>query len=64
MRYIKLKFIGKKNINQESYPVIQAKDQHKVWNKILGTVTPTKIAQAIGELKEEDQQITPDGEPS
>ena len=49
------------NINHESYPIIQAIDQHKIWKKILGPTTPTAIEKAITELKDEDQSFTING---
>ena len=35
--------------------MIQAIDQHKIWKKISGPITPTTFKIAIDELKEEDQ---------
>ena len=48
-------------INQENFPVIQALGQNKVWEKIVGPVTPTAIEKAIIELKDEDQSFSMNG---
>tara|TARA_B100000965_G_scaffold140359_1_gene116877 strand:- start:1267 stop:2727 length:1461 start_codon:yes stop_codon:yes gene_type:complete len=53
-----LDFIKNSNISQEKYPVIQAVNQHKIWKKILGPITPTSTEKAITELKEEDQSFS------
>ncbi len=49
------------NINQDSYPKIQAIDQHKIWKKIVGPITPIKIKNAIEELRNEDQSFSING---
>ncbi len=49
------------NISQENYPRIQASHQHKIWEKIEGQITPTKIDKAIAELKENDQSFSING---
>ena len=56
-----LNLMESSNINQESYPVIQAIGQHKIWQKILGTITPTAVEKAIKELKEEDNSFSING---
>ena len=48
-------------INAESYPVIQAIGQHKIWQKILAPTTPTAVKKAISELKDEDQSFSMTG---
>ncbi len=57
--YIEL--IESLNINQGTYPVIQAIDQHKLWNKIVEPITPRAIEKAITELEEEDQSFSMTG---
>ena len=47
--------------NKESYPVIQAIDQHKIWQKIMAPTTPTAVEKAITELKVEDQSFSMNG---
>ena len=49
------------NINQDNYPVIQAIDQNKIWEKISGPITPTAIEKAISKLKEEDHSFSLNG---
>ncbi len=56
-----LNLIGISDINQKDYPVIQAKDQHKIWKKILGPTTQAAIEKAIAELKEEDKAFNMNG---
>ena len=49
------------NVNEESYPLIQAINQHKIWDKISEKTTPTTLEKAIIELKKEDQSFTLSG---
>ncbi len=49
------------HIKKESYPVIQAFDQHKIWRKIIKPITPISLEKAISELKEEDQSFSMNG---
>ena len=56
-----LDLIENSNISPENYPVIQAIDQHKLWKKILGPITPKTIEGAIAELKEEDKSFSMTG---
>jgi len=49
------------NIDEGSYPLIQAVDQDKIWGKISGAITPTSVKKAINELKEEDQSFSLSG---
>ena len=49
------------NVDEESYPLIQAIDQHKIWEKISGPITPTTFKKAIEELKEEDPSFSLSG---
>ena len=54
-------FLETLKINEDSYPLIQAIDQHKIWGKIPGQITPTTFNQAIEELKEENQSFSLSG---
>jgi len=56
-----LDLIESLNIKKENYPLIQAKDQHKIWKKISGKRNPKAIEQAIAELKNEDQTFHMNG---
>ena len=56
-----LDLIDFSNINKESYPVIQAIDQHKIWKIISGPITPTSVEEAISKVKEEDKSFTMNG---
>ena len=56
-----LQFLETLNIDKNSYPLIQAIDQHKIWGKITGTVSPTSVKTAIKELKESDQSFSLNG---
>ena len=56
-----LDIIENSNINQENYPVIQAIDQHKLWKKISGPITPKAIEKAIDELNGEDKSFSMTG---
>ena len=56
-----LEMLENSNINQDSYPVIQAINQHKLWKKILGPITPSRVEKAITELKNEDQSFSMNG---
>jgi len=56
-----LDFLERSNIDEDSYPLIQAIDQHKIWGKISGPITPTSFKKAIEELKEEDQSFSLSG---
>ena len=56
-----LDFIENSVTNQETYPEIQAIDQHKLWNKILGPITPKAIEKAIAELKKENKSFSMTG---
>ncbi len=49
-------------INPDNFPVIQATDQYKIWDKISGnTTTPIAVEKAIKELKNEDQTFSVHG---
>jgi hypothetical protein len=49
-------------VNPEDYPVCQAVQQHKIWNKVdRNNATPEAVAKAIQELKETDYQFHIDG---
>jgi len=56
-----LDFLETLNIDEESYPMIQAVDQHKIWEKISGPITQTKIKKAIDQLKDADQSFSLSG---
>ncbi len=56
-----LDFLETSNIDEDSYPLIQAINQHKIWEKISGAITPTSFKKAIEELKEEDQSFSLSG---
>ena len=56
-----LNFLETSNVDEDTYPVIQAIDQHKIWGKISGPITPTKFKKAIEVLKEEDQSFSLSG---
>ena len=56
-----LDFLETLNIDEESYPLIQAINQHKIWEKISGSITPTSFKKAIEELKEEDPSFSLSG---
>ena len=56
-----LDLLETKNINKDSYPVIQGLDQHKIWKKIVGPITPSAIEQAIAELKDGDHSFSMNG---
>ncbi len=49
------------NIDEDSYPLIQAINQHKIWGKISGPTTPTSFKKAVYELKKEDQSFSLSG---
>ena len=49
------------DINEEDYPAIQAVDQHKIWQKILGSTTPRAVEKAIVQLKNEDNSFSMNG---
>ena len=53
-----LDLLKTRNIDEDSYPLIQSIDQHKIWEKISGPITPNKLKKAIDELKEDDQTFT------
>ena len=48
-------------IKEKNYPVIQAKEQHKIWKKISGPIQPSAIEKAIEELKVEDHTFSISG---
>ena len=54
-------FLESLNIDQDCYPIIQAIDQHKIWEKISGPITPTSLNIAIDDLKEEDYSFSLSG---
>ena len=56
-----LDFLETLNIDEDSYPLIQAIDQHKIWEKISGQITPTSYQKAIVELEEEDPSFSLSG---
>ena len=49
------------NIDEDTYPLIQAVNQHKIWKKISGPITPISFKKAIDELVEEDQSFSLSG---
>ena len=49
------------SIDEDTFPLIQAIDQHKIWEKISGPITPTTFKKAIEELKEEDKSFSLNG---
>ena len=56
-----LDFLKSLKVKEDSYPLIQAIDQHKMWRKISGPITPTKLKKAINELKGEDESFSLSG---
>ncbi|MFM7447017.1 MAG: glycosyl hydrolase family 57 [Leptolyngbyaceae cyanobacterium] len=49
-------------VNPESYPAIQAVQQHKIWQRVNpNQATPEAVEQAIAELKASDHQFHMDG---
>ncbi len=56
-----LDFLETLNIDEHSYPLIQAINQHKIWDKISGSITPTSCQKAIDELKDEDPSFSLSG---
>jgi len=56
-----LDFLETNKVNKDSYPVIQAIDQHKIWKRIFGPITPKAIEKAIDELKDEDTSFSING---
>ena len=56
-----LDFLETLNIDENSYPLIQAVGQDRIWEKISGPITPTLVKKAINELKEEDQSFSLSG---
>ncbi len=56
-----LDFLETSNIDEDNYPLIQAINQHKIWEKVSGPITPTLVKKAINELKEEDQSFSLSG---
>ena len=49
------------NVDEESYPLIQAINQYKIWDKISVPTTPTTLEKAIDELKNEDHSFSLSG---
>jgi hypothetical protein len=56
-----LDFLVTLNIDEDNFPLIQAIDQHKIWEKISGPITPTTFIKAIDELQEEDKSFSLSG---
>ena len=56
-----LNFLETSNVDEDTYPLIQAIDQHKIWEKVSGPITPTTFKKAIEELKEEDPSFSLSG---
>lgn len=49
-------------ISADDYPVCQAVQQHKIWQRVdPSATTPEKVEQAIQELKQSDHQFSMDG---
>ena len=46
------------NVDEESYPFIQAINQYKIWEKISVPTTQNTLEKAIEELKKEDQSFS------
>ena len=49
------------NVDEESYPLIQAINQYKIWDRISVPTTPTTLEKAIDELKNEDHSFSLSG---
>ena len=49
------------NVDKKSYPLIQAINQHKIWDKISLPTTATTLEKAIEVLKKEDQSFSMSG---
>ena len=49
------------NVDEESYPLIQAKNQYKIWDKIPVPTTTTTLEKGIEELKKQDQSFSLSG---
>ena len=56
-----LEFLESSDVNENNYPQIQAVDQHKIWEKISGPITPNTLKKAIAELGVEDQNFSLSG---
>ena len=53
-----LDFLETSRICKDNYPQIQAVNQHKLWQKISGSITPNTVKNAIEELEQEDKSIS------
>ena len=56
-----LDFLKTSNCNEDNYPQIQAVDQHKIWTRLSGSLTPNSLKKAIKELEQEDQSFSMSG---
>ncbi len=57
-----LEFLDAAGLHETDYPDIQAVQQHKIWQRVdPDASTPTKVHQAIAELKNETPQFSMDG---
>ena len=56
-----LDFLKTLNVNEDSYPEIQAVHQHKIWKKTTGPLTRNSINKIIKELEEEDKSFSMSG---
>jgi hypothetical protein len=48
-------------VSETDYPQVQAMQQHRLWERVGGTITPDAVEQAIAELKQEDSRFQMDG---
>ncbi len=56
-----LDYLETLNIDEDSYPLIQAFDQHRIWEKVSGLLTPNTFKKAIAELQEENKSFSLSG---
>ena len=57
-----LELLQAKGINHESFPVIQAAGQHKIWQRLDNSITHhTSLEKIISDLKSEDQSFSMSG---
>ena len=56
-----LDYLETTEVNENNYPQIQAVNQHRIWTKTCGSLTPNDLKKAIDELKEEDQFFSMSG---
>ena len=57
-----LELIEAAGVNPDDYPVCQAVNQHKIWQRVdPGNATPEAVEKAIADLKQTDHQFHMDG---